>query len=177
MEYSFERLNKWAYDTNDVLLDQDEDLMLHDPVYVPLLLGFISDDSCPKNLYCKNILEYYIQELFLFKQVESIEIIKEYFNDMSENWRVEKLINKFKFLYCCLNDKREINDLEADKIAFELINGECGFRDFSRTGKIMRNYIEYIGSTSSYKIYFYINPMNSNWLYSKYYPLAEKELF
>ncbi|WP_181787523.1 hypothetical protein [Streptomyces phytophilus] len=49
----------WAYDPDAELAEQDEDLLLHDPAGLPLLLAAAEHPDCPKRDYCAHVLEDY----------------------------------------------------------------------------------------------------------------------
>ena len=71
-----ENIRIWAYDSELYFLEQDEDLMLHRPEFVPALIEMAARDDCPKQQYIKSILEYFIQCSFLYKndiQLSEIE--------------------------------------------------------------------------------------------------------
>jgi len=69
-----ETVRKWAYDDNVLLLDQDEDLILHGVEYVPLLLEFASDRKCPKREYSLQILDYFGKLSLLHRTAEAHDI-------------------------------------------------------------------------------------------------------
>ncbi|TLV02230.1 hypothetical protein [Dyadobacter luticola] len=56
-----EEVRLWAYDEDVLFTEQDEDLILYDYRYVPILMELASDPTCPKDHYCLTILVAYGQ--------------------------------------------------------------------------------------------------------------------
>ncbi len=52
----------WGYDEDLILLDQDEDLLLYDFEFIPVLLELAGDDPCPKQDYAFCILCQFCRE-------------------------------------------------------------------------------------------------------------------
>lgn len=45
---TIDEVREWGYDEDKLFLDQDEDLILHSPQYIPILIELACDDSSPK---------------------------------------------------------------------------------------------------------------------------------
>lgn len=56
-------LKAWAYDDNLILMEQDEDLLLHDPDFVEPLIALAEDDDCLKGPYILSVLGYYFDDI------------------------------------------------------------------------------------------------------------------
>ena len=56
-------VRRWGYDEQLWLIEQDEDLILGDVQYIPLLLEFAADPACPKREYALRIVRNYCQFL------------------------------------------------------------------------------------------------------------------
>lgn len=52
-------VRRWGYDERLLLIDQDEDLVLGEVEYLPLLLEFAADPACPKKDYALGIVRQY----------------------------------------------------------------------------------------------------------------------
>lgn len=57
----------WAADPDAELMEQDEDLLLHDPEGLSLLLCAAEDVDCPKQSYCAAILQDYARHVVSWK--------------------------------------------------------------------------------------------------------------
>lgn len=69
-------VNRWAYDENVCLTDQDEDLALHMPHYIPILIGLADDPRCPKADYILIILDDYLKGLSLSRDREFFKTVR-----------------------------------------------------------------------------------------------------
>lgn len=69
---------RWGYDDNLYSIEQDEDLVLHDEQYVPILLELAADESCGKSQYAIGILSYFTQLAFLHRPDGVIASIAEH---------------------------------------------------------------------------------------------------
>ena len=67
------KIRKWAYDENAILLEQDEDLVLHDWGYGPTLLELAADPHCPKADYILDILDYFSASSIAYQGSEDID--------------------------------------------------------------------------------------------------------
>ena len=68
-------LSQWAYDENFLLSEQDEDLILHHEIFLPLLYKFVEDKHCPKSAYILWIIDCYIKEIILYQKIYSKKIL------------------------------------------------------------------------------------------------------
>jgi hypothetical protein len=57
-----EVVREWGYDEDLMLLEQDEDLLLYDFEFFPVLLDLAGDDRCPKQEYAFYILCQFCRE-------------------------------------------------------------------------------------------------------------------
>jgi hypothetical protein len=57
-----EVVRAWGYDETLILLEQDEDLLLYDMEFLPVLLELAGDDRCPKQDYAFFILCQFCRE-------------------------------------------------------------------------------------------------------------------
>lgn len=71
-------LREWAYNDDIELLEQDEDLLLHDVKYIPVLLECVRDQDCPKSDYIFSIIAYFGQLRLLHRlSGEAITLCRE----------------------------------------------------------------------------------------------------
>jgi hypothetical protein len=58
-------LRRWAFDTSLSLVDVDEDLILQQKEYLPVLIPLVDDPACPKAEYILSCLDHYLMFLVL----------------------------------------------------------------------------------------------------------------
>ncbi|WP_035614885.1 hypothetical protein [Haloferula sp. BvORR071] len=74
---SEETLRKWAYAENLALADQEEDLILQEEAYLPLLLELADDPACPKADYILSCLDHYLMfRVLLGKEEFDLAIVE-----------------------------------------------------------------------------------------------------
>jgi len=97
---TIEEVREWGYDEDRLFLDQDEDLILHSPQYIPILIELACDDSCPKKSYCFSILQYYSAIQLSHRTKELADIVSHIrqgsvtSNPDLESWRTKCLVLK-----------------------------------------------------------------------------------
>ena len=78
-ELSETTIRRWAYEP-DLQLDDDnpdEDLLLHDPRYVALLLTLADDAACPTRTDIIRILDHYMMNLVLRGDGKDLRVVSE----------------------------------------------------------------------------------------------------
>jgi hypothetical protein len=162
---SIETVRRWGYDENIFFIDQDEDLILHDPRYVPILLELAADESCVKAEYAKNILAYFVQLVFLYRHSQIIADIAEKIQntDVKLEPRVREFMDYFNRLHDCFVSPHEMNAEEMKLLAHDLLNGLACRRQFESTANRVNGYHEFVCSTQSYRAYVYIDPSTGHW--------------
>jgi len=171
-----ENIRIWAYDSELYFLEQDEDLMLHRPEFVPALIEMAARDDCPKQQYIKSILEYFIQCSFLYKndiQLSEIEAaIKESRPFLKTQWLIMWAIN-FQYIYRVNTNPTILTEVACEKIAKDLTVGDYCKREFTKLEKLKDGAYAFLANTASFHLYFYINPLNGKWKISKQGPLLQ----
>ena len=168
-----EEVRLWGYDEELSFLDQDEDVILNSPRYVPVLMELANDDNCPKNDYCYVILSAY-SSTHLSRRTEEVneilDSLKNYSGIMNEkltNWKARCL----KIADLIVNP-RKLSIQEAEEIAYHMTVGDFTLRTFKKLREFSSGTLEYVALTRDhYKEYFYINPTTSVWKVSRYSPL------
>jgi len=149
---TIQEIKNWAYDEDLYFIEQDEDLVLHQPKYIPILIELASDQVCPKGDYCLSILSYYTQLLLANRMLEELTEVEKQINEYARP--MPEKINKWKSNFLLLNDliktPREITESEADDVAFRLAVGNT-LRNFKKLGHVDNQFIEYCAYTMSYK--------------------------
>jgi hypothetical protein len=170
-----QKVREWAFDKDMTLIEVDEDLVLHDLSYVPLLVELASNKDCPKNDYCFSILSHFVQENLVSRNTavlnEIRKIITEYkgpLSTRSQEWKI-----MFLRVIDLMDLPQEITELEASQIAYFLLVGDHSKRDFKVLGVPEKGIIEYSASTVSYMQYLYIELETSYWTSSLYSRLSE----
>ena len=70
-------IEQWAYDEDAILWDcQDEDLLLHDVDYIPILTALARDPACPKGEYVLGIIDNYLRHLTIRGPDTELETVK-----------------------------------------------------------------------------------------------------
>lgn len=169
----------WAYDEDLYFCEQDEELMLYRPEFVPTLIELAALSDCPRQEYIKAIFEYYIQWCFLYRKTEQLDEIhhlvtlsKALFTTIwLVNWRVN-----FLYIYKIYKNPQRITDAACDKIAKDLTLGDYGKRDFKFLGILEDGTREYAATTESFQLHFYIRPENGQWKISHYGRLLKFEM-
>ena len=74
-------LEKWAYNDDLILMEQDEDLLFHDIEWTEVVFPFMFDEKCVKREYIiSNFLDY-MREIFLHRKANEIEQVQKLFID------------------------------------------------------------------------------------------------
>jgi hypothetical protein len=74
---SEETLRRWALDEHLYLSEQDEDLALGRPEYLPLLIELADDPSCPKAEYILSSLDFYLMFLVLRGNESHVAVVSD----------------------------------------------------------------------------------------------------
>lgn len=171
MEVTIENIQKWAYDKSLSFRSQDEELCLHHPEYVPTLVELAAKEDCPKQEVIKSILEHYTQWCFLQKKSEELAAIHQHLLAakpfITTQWLVVWFVN-FQYIYGIYLKPQRLTTAACDKIAQELLIGTYTQREFQNHGPLKDGALEYSAKADSFKVYFYINPINGIWKVSKY---------
>lgn len=61
---TLDEVRAWGYDAEAWLCDQDEDLALYAPRYIPVLVAFALDAACPKKDVALQYLNLYARDAF-----------------------------------------------------------------------------------------------------------------
>ncbi len=69
-------LRRWAFDEDMLLSDQDEDLLLHQAEYLPILILLADDPSCPKDGYILSCLDHYLKFIVLCGLEAELEVVR-----------------------------------------------------------------------------------------------------
>jgi hypothetical protein len=169
-----EQLRAWGYDDDLYLTSQDEDLLLHDVAYLPILLELASDPDCPKQYYAASIAYTYSQLCVLHKrqaEVEAICAIVEAAppgaDPLVREWR-----DDVRWIADRLRQPRALSADEVERLAWVLLVGRYCTRDLARTGRVLEGYDEFLASTASFRAYLYIDARSGDWQYAHFSPLA-----
>ncbi|MGZ3864785.1 MAG: hypothetical protein ACXVPN_16045 [Bacteroidia bacterium] len=171
---TIDEVREWGYDEDKSFLDQDEDLILHSPLYIPILIELASDMNCPKTDYCFSILQYY-SAIQLSHRTKELADIVSHLRQSSvtssrdlENWRT-----KYISISDLVSNPKRLSEKEAEEIAYFLTVGDFSTRDFKKLGTLESGVIEFVASTISYKEYFYIHLETSKWTVSRHTRLTK----
>jgi hypothetical protein len=167
---SCEVVRRWGYDENLHFIEQDEDLVLHDAKYVPVLIELAADANCPKNDYTLSILSYFSQLTVLFKLADTANEIAAHIaaSPHRSEPRLDKWIEYFRSIYDRLLHPCSMMDSDMESFAKQLLNGQYAHRRFERTGRVVDGFHEFTCYTDSYRGYVYIDPNTGRWQQSRY---------
>ena len=168
---STEQIIEWGYDEEMYLIEQDEDLILHDAKYILVLIKLASDKDCPKQKYCEAILEYFTQQELLFRAENELKAIKDTIYTSNKLIKTEWLKNwqmKFDYLYNIFRNPVELSVADCEKIANDLNVGDYSRRKVILNKTFENGILEFKVYYGSFRQFFYINPKSGNWKISKY---------
>jgi hypothetical protein len=170
-----ELVRQWGYDENLYFIEQDEDLILHDAKYVPVLMELAADAKCPKNDDTLSVLSYFSQLTVLFKQTNTANKIAEHIatSPHRNDPRIAQWIGYFRCIYDRLVHPCSMTDADMESFAKQLLNGQYAYRRFERTGHTLEGFHEFTCYTESYRGYVYINPNTGRWQQSRYNRLTQ----
>ncbi|WP_298867379.1 hypothetical protein [uncultured Gimesia sp.] len=165
-----EVIHRWAYDENLLLIDQDEDLILGNAEYVPMLLQLAREPDCPKNDYCLSIVYYCSQIYLLARDRQQCDaIFKCVDSDIDTSPVTSKWAAAFRRAYHQLITPRALSHADAVSLAKWLLVGDYCHRSFIETGRIVDGFYEFKCYTESYNGYLYINLGTGAWQQSIYH--------
>jgi hypothetical protein len=164
-------LREWAYGEEVELMEQDEDLLLHDIKYMPVLLECIRDAGCPKSDYIFSIVAYFGQLRLLHKITEEAAALSEAISRQLRLSGGERLadLQHLVSAHGQLVSPRALSTQEADDIAYDLLIRHTA-RSLIITGNTVNGYREYTYA-SPYQNFLYVMPEQGVWAYSKMRPL------
>ena len=169
------QLRRWGYEDDLYLTGQDEDLLLHDVKYLPILLELASDPACPKQFYAASIVYTYAQLCVLHKRRAEVEAISAFVEAIPPD--VAPLVGEWRDDFRWITDRllspRPLSADEAERLAWGLLVGRYCTRDLARTGRSLDGYDEFLASTASFRAYLYIHARSGDWQYAHFAPLAQ----
>ncbi len=172
---SLEQILIWGYNVDLLFICQDEDLILHDPEYVSVLIELASDPSCPKQQYCEAILEYYTQFLFLCRSVKELNSVLssvkaseiKLTTEWLKNWKI-----RLDFLYRIISKPVKLSRPQCQKIAHDLNTGVHSKLTVELINTFENGVLEFRAHFENYQQFFYIDPSSGNWKFSRYEQLS-----
>jgi hypothetical protein len=164
-------LREWAYDENVELMEQDEDLLLHDIKYMPQLLECLRDAGCPKAEDIFNIVSYFGQLRLLHKIIEEAGTLSAAISLQQQLTGGERLaeLRHLVSAHRQLVAPQALSVQEADHLAYDLLIRHTA-RTLVVTGNLVSGYREYT-YVAPYQDYLYVMPEKGMWAFSKMQPL------
>lgn len=159
-----EDIRVWAYDEDLSFMQQDEDAILQQTIYVAIMLQIAEDKECPKGRFLYSILVSHLQTLFLCKLQEEIRLTREVIekliirNEEGILWR-----EKFLMFADLLENPRPITEEVAEKIGWQLCVGEYSLREFVQVEVNADGYIMYQGKYGAFSQSVWVNPEKGHW--------------
>lgn len=172
---SIKNVRRWGYDLNLFLCEQDEDLVVGDVAYLPVLFELACDPQCPKAEYCLTIIDFHATHWFLYRDSARTGAVVRAAADASEkivhaHSSVAEWVHEYTGLYQRLLHPQSFSEQEAERFARRLI--EYG-RRFRKTGRIITGCTEFCASTESFECYLYVCQKTGMWEYSVHAPIDE----
>ncbi|MFD3428413.1 hypothetical protein [Nocardia fluminea] len=115
----------WAADADAELIEQDEDVMLHDPAGLTLLLGAAEDSGCPKQRYCATVLHDYSRRIVgwqLSDAYSALQAAAARASTSHDAW-VRRWADYVTRLFAYLSDAGPVNRADAEQMAKDLLIG------------------------------------------------------
>jgi hypothetical protein len=142
-EFDAETLRRWAYDLDLDLISQDEDLLIGNREFLPILIPIADDPACPKAGYILASIDFYLMflvlrgtEAELVAVREAIELARHATRSELHDW-------------AALQDRRlryrdgigTVNKQQALTMGDELLNGICRNAEISIVDESGRSWI------------------------------------
>jgi hypothetical protein len=70
VEPNSQTVRRWGYDTHLLFIEQDEDLILGDVRYFPILLELAADSTCLKREYALDIVQRHCEFVIQWRHLE-----------------------------------------------------------------------------------------------------------
>jgi len=170
---SIESVRRWGYDERLLFIEQDEDLILHELRYVPILLELARDRHCPKRDYALNIIHYYSQLTVLLQDRALARAIVGFADSVEreDDDGVRRWVTFFRRIFSQLTAPHTLDDDSAMELASDLLAGPYSSRSLERTGRVLSGFTEIRAYCGSYEAFLYVHLQRGIWRYSRHYPL------
>ncbi|MFB7718166.1 hypothetical protein [Nocardia sp. NPDC056100] len=165
----------WAADTDAELMEQDEDLLLHDPAGLPLLVTAAADAECPKRSYCAWVLHDYSRRIMGWQVAQEYSALRAAADlasssgDVWVRWWSEYVGRMFSYL----TDVRPVNRAAAERMATDLLAGPAGNLVIQLAAGQMH---WQCAESGHYPSYLYINRRSGEYRMTRPHPLSRQEL-
>jgi hypothetical protein len=168
-------VREWAYDWEVELIEQDEDLLLHDLRYMQVLAECVRDAACPKSEYIISIIGSFCQLRLLHRRVQEAHAVVETIRVHLGFLGGERLVELGYLLpvYEQLVSPKAMSHTEADNLAHDLL-----IRHSARSLVVEPELAGHRVYTYDvpYKPFFYVALSTGTWRYSPMQRLAVKDL-
>jgi hypothetical protein len=124
-----DQVRAWGYREDHLFMEQDEDILLYDPIYASTLMDLMADKGCPKQEYVASILHNYATLLLSRRDLTDAHALAALSTAPAQSdaplvasWR-----NRFLPLYDRLiHPRRFLDNEEMGQVAWELLVGPYG---------------------------------------------------
>ncbi|MFD4457475.1 hypothetical protein [Nocardia sp. NPDC058480] len=165
----------WATDPDAVLIDQDEDVMLHDPAGLTLLLGAAEDADCPKQRYCAAVLHDYSRRIVgwqISDAYSALQVAAARAPTSHDAW-VRRWADYVTRLFSYLSDAGPVSRADAEQMSADLLTGPAE----RLTVQIAASKKHWqCAESGSYPTYLYIDRKSGAFRMTRPRPLSEQEL-
>ncbi|MFF2555511.1 hypothetical protein ACFVUS_31205 [Nocardia sp. NPDC058058] len=165
----------WAADPDAVLMEQDEDLLLHDPAGLPLLLDAAGDANCPKRSYCAAVLCDYSRRVVgwrVAQEYSALQAAATRASDSRDGW-VRWWSEYVSRLFSYVTDARPVNRAEAERMATDLLT--CPANNLVIQIAPGEKHWQ-CAESGNCPTYLYINRRTGDYRMSRQHPLSREEL-
>jgi hypothetical protein len=175
-----------AMDEHAEVADQDEDLLLHEPEGLPLLVAAADRGDCPKQRYCCHVLEDYALEIVCGSDVGAVPVLQAAVEQarcgahpLTRRWAA--YVDR---LFGYRTPHGPVNRARAELMAADLISGPSSQERMTAAGlgevllvRVTANGRLWQCSMPRWHAWvLYINRRTGAWRRSRYIPLSPAEL-
>lgn len=156
-------------------MEQDEDLLLHDPAGLPLLVNAAADAECPKRSYCATVLHDYSRRIMGWQVAHEYPALRSAADRASSSgdgwvrWWSEYVSRLFSYL----TDVRPVNRAAAERMAIDLLAGPADNLVIQLAAGQMH---WQCAESGHYPTFLYISRRSGEYRMTRPHPLSRQEI-
>ncbi len=172
-------VHRWAYDSDAELIEQDEDLLLHDWDYTEVLLAAIADPACPKAGYIMGVWDDFTRSCTIHKRPADIAAVRDALQK-AQGFRGDPWIARW-----IADQERRLSFVEgvgpvraedALQMAEILLNGMSGYRPIAIRCETATTYeLELSVPGGLHREWLSVDKSSGRFRYSRYWPEGRAE--
>jgi hypothetical protein len=174
---SEEVVKRWAYDEREMFISQDEDLILHDPKYITLMVELASAKDCPKAAYITGILDYFSMQTALYGTKEGLERFRDpSLASLPAGLPITEWAAIMRRRLAYRNGVGEVGNDQGEAMAKDLLLGISRIGQVERLAGVSSAHWVFKYHTPSFSEFLYINKQTGSYCAKKYQQLTPQEL-